>query len=771
MALPSKVKTGDPVRASDWNALIDCVRAAQLSPGSGVRITRTPSGTTLAVDKAAIKTVSLPQLPFQVVPISVGDPNTDENPTIGVISDSHVINSADKDAYEEDNSDWGLLSDDETDGAFDLPDIGDKIWLQFTFDQDQNLTSIDLMYGPVGDDDWDGYPDPISINTDGDPYQDYYHQIIAEATDPDSDPRDGLTMTANDGTKVKIVQILKTNLTLVNAITTTDADQPNLNIMVTIPSNAPATSDDGNADPITDGSDIKTPWEFGSPVDEVFPFKVQIRSDPDTPGAFDFGVVYESLLLASPDHEDNVEIVGLIDGDDGWVVWNGDDDIVWLEIEWDDWPDSYTASIKSYSNGDDWGDGEIESDGDEPPTQTNARVVLAAITSDDAGNPVVDQRVRTHLQMVGAMAQDGGGVTLDCIVPAAFPAADALPEWMQGDGDFDNGYDVWFGDGIGSFVGEQAAPISRFEMEVQDPQDDSASSLTLLVGDDDGADNDMLCFTYGSEGSQNQILCQWVDYPKLELTNDSDAGLGIYCEDTNPTLILADTWDDQDSGNQINLNLENGPELYLQDDSGNELTVNINDYPIVELDDSEDHTGNQINMNLENGPELYLQDGSGNELSVNINDGPEVSLTGDDGATAVLATDSLTLTDSDGNDTTLSSGDLDLGDDGTIEIGDSGSITVGDSVLSDGDLDLGGDGTIEAGGSTFSPQTFTFLGDDAQWHTIEVLATDQDDTSDATDDIWDMITDNVDDSIRTALDTLSASIDCDSMTVTFSYSY
>ena len=652
MALPSKVKPGDPIKASDWNALIDFVRAAQVNPGSGVRVTRTPSGTTLAVDKTPARSgVTLPRHPFQVIPVSSGDPNAGDSPTIGVISDSHVINAADKDSYEEDNSDWGLLSDDETEGDFDLPDIGDKIWLQFTFDQDQNLTSIDLMHGPVGDD-WDEYPDPISINTDGDPYQEYYHQIIAEATDPDSDPRDGITLTAADGTRVKIVQVLKTNLTLVPAVTTKDADEPGLDIMVALPWNGPATSDDGSGDPINDDTDIKTPWEFGTKAEDVFPFKVQIRSDPDTPGAFDFGVVYESLLLASPDHEDNVEIDGLIDGEDGWVTWNGEDDLVWLEIEWDDWPDSYTASIKSYSNGDDWGDGEIESDGDDPPTQTYARVVLAAITSDDAGNPVVDQRVRTHLQMVGGMEQDGGGVTLDCIVPSAFPAADALPEWMQGDGDFDNGYDVWFGDGTASFVGEQAAPISKFEMEVQDPQDDSASSLTVVVGDDDGESNDMLCFTYGSEGEQNQILCQWVDHPVIELSNDQDAGMRLSVEDTNPTVLLADVWDDPDSSNQINLNLETGPELYLQDDSGNEITVNINDYPIVELDDSEDHTGNQINMNLENGPELYLQDGDGNEITVNINDGPEISL--QDGSGNELSINindgpEILLTDDSGN--------------------------------------------------------------------------------------------------------------------------
>jgi len=165
MALPSKVKPGDPIKASDWNALIDFVRSAQVNPGSGVRVTRTPSGTTLAVDKTPQRNVTLPRHPFQVIPVSGGNPDTGDSPTIGVISDSHVINAADKDSYEEDNSDWGLLSDDETEGDFELPDIGDKIWLQFTFDQDQNLTSIDLMHGPVGDDDWDEYPDPISINT------------------------------------------------------------------------------------------------------------------------------------------------------------------------------------------------------------------------------------------------------------------------------------------------------------------------------------------------------------------------------------------------------------------------------------------------------------------------------------------------------------------------------------------------------------------------------------------------------------------------------
>jgi len=678
MALPGKVKQGDPVRASDWNAMIDCVRASQLSPGSGVRITRTPGGTTLAVDKAAIKTVNLPQLPFQVVQISSGD-----NPTIGVISDSHVINSANKDAYEEDNSDWGLLTDDETQGAFNLPDIGDKIWLQFTFDESQNLTSIDLKHGPVGAGEWDEFPDPISINTDGTPFQEYYHQIIAEATDRDSDPRDGFTATATDGTKVKIVQILNTNLTLVPAITTKDANEPNLNITVAIPSNAPATASDGSADPITDESNIKTPWEFGIQFDEVFPFKVQIRSAPDVSGTFDFGVVYDSLLLNSPDYTDNTAIEGLISGGDGWVTWNGSDDIVWLEIEWSKWPDSFTASIKSYSNGDDWGDGEIETDGDTPPTQTKARVVLASITSDNAGIPVIDQRVRTHLQLVGGMEQDSNtGVTFDCIVPAAFPAADALPEWMQGAGGFGGGYDVWFGDGTGSFVGESAAPIKCFELEVQDPNDSTASSMALLIGDDDGANNDMLSFSSGGDKTGNEILMQWVDYPKIELSNDSDAGMRLTVEDSNPTLLLADVWDDPASGNQIKLNIATGPELILQDDTGYTLSVNITDAPEVYL---EGEGGASSDLSV---AELYLFTDNDNNIDITP-DGITRTKDGD-------STDALFVADG------TSEGDLIYWDGNSWTSLDLGA-SEGDLLIYSGGswyaLGVGGDSDVLMGGT------------------------------------------------------------------------
>jgi hypothetical protein len=180
-----------------------------------------------------------------------------------------------------------------------------------------------------------------------------------------------------DGTKVKLVQLLKSNLLLVPAVTTEDADQPGLKVSVAIPFSSPWTGADGGAASIVDQPDARTPWEFGSKNAGEFPFQVLVRSDPWEPDAYVFGVRDASLLLNSFDYEDTVDIDGLLVEDTGWVSWNGDFDLVWLELEWDDWPDSYTASIKSFSNGDEWESGEIETDGEDPPTQTKARIVLA----------------------------------------------------------------------------------------------------------------------------------------------------------------------------------------------------------------------------------------------------------------------------------------------------------------------------------------------------------------------------------------------------------
>ena len=69
MALPRKVKPGDPIRAADWNNLLDYVRSVTPLPSSGLRVTRGPGGTTFAVASNPSRAGSAPEedFPFKVV--------------------------------------------------------------------------------------------------------------------------------------------------------------------------------------------------------------------------------------------------------------------------------------------------------------------------------------------------------------------------------------------------------------------------------------------------------------------------------------------------------------------------------------------------------------------------------------------------------------------------------------------------------------------------------------------------------------------------------
>ncbi len=291
MERPGLIPAGAKQIPATWFVKLDnYLKAITGRSSAGVRVNVAPGGTTYDVLKnVGLASVVVPRA-FQVIagPKTSGSTG---NPQIGVIADSHVINSADKDTNEEDNSDWGLLTDDAPDddpGWFVVPEIGSKIWLQFTFDADGNLTDISLEYGVVGTDQWDEYPDPISINTDDEsnPYQEFYHLLIAEVTDPEQDPRPGFQVTFSDGTAAQVTQILNTNVELVPAATTSDADTPNLPIMVAIPWTAPGTAIDGSADEInySEGSDIKTPWSFSVPADDPWhPFQIHAE-DADSEG-------------------------------------------------------------------------------------------------------------------------------------------------------------------------------------------------------------------------------------------------------------------------------------------------------------------------------------------------------------------------------------------------------------------------------------------------------------------------------------------------------
>jgi hypothetical protein len=301
------------------------------------------------------------ETPFQVITRT----DSDGNVQLGVISNSHLFNSEDKDTYEEENSAWGLLSDDLLTGWFDAASLalGDKIWLEIELNQaDQSINAINIRHGSVGPASlWDEYPDPISINIDDptDPYQEFYNQIIAEITDPEQDPRPGFTI--NLGTPeapnlAQVTQLLFTDLMMTTGHTTEDADEPNLPVLVVIPWNWPGTATDGTADEINSGDDTMTPFALGKSFQGETPFQVVRVPKSDL-----VGVVSNSHLFNSEDrdtYEEDNNDWGLLSDDltsGGFAIGLGEK--IWLEIElsaedqsvtniqvnhgsaWDDYPD------------------------------------------------------------------------------------------------------------------------------------------------------------------------------------------------------------------------------------------------------------------------------------------------------------------------------------------------------------------------------------------------------------------------------------------------
>ena len=325
MGLPSKVRPGDQISARAWNDLIDYVRASALSPSnSGIRVVRAGGGITLATNKARStnKTNNDPT-PFKVVLVPAAS-NDGTNPAIGVVADSHILNSNDAGSYEESNSDWGLLDSDyltsgSGNGMIDIPTLGDKIWLQVTFDDSQNITSIDVQNSGDDDDSW--FPDPISINTDdsSNPYQDYLYILIAECTDPEEDPRQGFTAVNGDGDTVQVTQCLFTNLMLVKGKTSDSADNPGVPILMAIPWPHPGTDVSGDGGEIAPSVGLTTPWEFGS--DDNPWLNSQVDSDAgdteDTP-PYDVLVGYgESSFASEMGNADPVQKIEIDVGNSG----------------------------------------------------------------------------------------------------------------------------------------------------------------------------------------------------------------------------------------------------------------------------------------------------------------------------------------------------------------------------------------------------------------------------------------------------------------------
>jgi hypothetical protein len=273
------------------------------------------------------------ETPFEVVSRINPDTGALE---LGVISNSHLFNSEDRDTYEEDNSDWGLLDDDQTIGWFDPGSIGDKIWLKIELDPaDQGIISIDVMHGSVGGG-WPQYPDPIEINIDdpGNPYQQFFYQIIAEITDPEQDPRGGLILTipgSDPPQQIQVTQLLFANLMMTTARTTDDADEPGLALLVAVLWNVlPGTATDGSADEIPSEDDMMTPWQLGTAEEENH-YAFELINASDTEGAK--VLIYDGQIFG-PNDLGSIDPAGM-PSDDSYILAVQDQDEIWLGINWD----------------------------------------------------------------------------------------------------------------------------------------------------------------------------------------------------------------------------------------------------------------------------------------------------------------------------------------------------------------------------------------------------------------------------------------------------
>jgi hypothetical protein len=272
----------------------------------------------------------LTDTPFLVVPVDNPD---GPGGLIGVIRNSHLYNSESRDIYEVPNDTWGLLDEDRTPPfAFDPGSPGEKIFLEIQLDpEDQAIVSVEIVHGVVGFGLWDNFPDPIEINVDDpeNPYQEFYHQIIAEITDPFVDPRPGFQVKNSFNVPVQVTQCLFTDLMMTTGKTSNDAEEPELPLLVALPWNSPATDTGGSGYPISPAENQMTPFQIGTfETPNDYNFELFNASEPFAPKVLILdGVVY------GPNNDSGMDPDGM-PSEDTYTIDVADEDEIWLGLLW-----------------------------------------------------------------------------------------------------------------------------------------------------------------------------------------------------------------------------------------------------------------------------------------------------------------------------------------------------------------------------------------------------------------------------------------------------
>lgn len=226
MPLP-RVRVGDIIRADHIQQICAEIEQNRIRQGPGIRISISSAGTTVATDTTkrwqSATTSSAGNnwaTPFSVI----AGYAVEGEPRLRVHGESYVskIETGEIIPITGLGAIPGSATDNPDDpGQFNVPAIGDSIWVETTVDGYQ-ITSVSIWTGKAGVDGWDNYPDPIKTETitpeEGPPYLAVTATrcIIAHIIDG-SDPRQGdiyavPTGVGSETESRKVLQCLTTNL-------------------------------------------------------------------------------------------------------------------------------------------------------------------------------------------------------------------------------------------------------------------------------------------------------------------------------------------------------------------------------------------------------------------------------------------------------------------------------------------------------------------------------------------------------------------------------
>ena len=213
---------GQPVRASDLNALGDEIRKNEITKVNGGTFQRNSGGTSItvsAVSGSSGKGANGTGQPFEIID---GYPTEEGGVVIRVSGNSWLTNieSGEKIAITGLGAAPGSPQDDENDqGQFPLPEIGEYIYLEVTL-TDQEITGAEIKYGAIGTEQyWTDFPKPVEFTTDTPIKQAAKTRVaIAQVHEENADYVSGKSFTTEDGEVRIIRQLVTTHLGIQYAI-------------------------------------------------------------------------------------------------------------------------------------------------------------------------------------------------------------------------------------------------------------------------------------------------------------------------------------------------------------------------------------------------------------------------------------------------------------------------------------------------------------------------------------------------------------------------